>query len=154
MHITRKGRITLVLCVSVLAAMTLSLSLYDPFTTVERCNVVVPDANETLYFRTVTWGVTGGHWRVVLSRSRGLGKGRAYDTETEYMFDHPDGLLYRVNGNTLEIHSHFGGQKPGRLNSAVSVQIITHDDNPDWVTLRDNRKTMGLIDVDECARGG
>jgi hypothetical protein len=151
MQITRKGRIALIASVSALAALTLPALLIDPFTRVERCKVVIPDAHETLFFRTVSWGIAGGHWQVVLSPNRGLGKGRAYDTETEYMFDHPVGLLYRVNGKTLEIHSPFGVQEPRRFNSTVTVEIITYEDNPGWIRLQDNRKNIGLIDVDECA---
>lgn len=152
MQIKRRKLVAIIFGVFTLVALTvLWLWFFDPFISAKRCKVVIPEANETLYFRTVAWGVAGGHWHVVLSPNRGLGRARAYDVETEYLFDHPDGLLYRINGKILEIHSHFGGQKPKRFESMVKVQIITYDYNPDWLRLHDSHKDIGLTDVYECA---
>ena len=150
MPIIKRGLLLIVVCASALVATTaLALWFFDPFVSVRRCEGVIPDANETLYFRIVSWGVAGGHWQVVLSPNRG--RGRDHDMETEYMFDHPDGLLYRVDGKTLEIHSHSGGRKPERFGSMVTVRILNYDSNPDWLKLHDSRRDVGLTDVNECA---
>lgn len=138
--------------VGIVASLLLWLWLDDPTVSITRCAVVVPEVNETLYFRHVAWGSAGGHWQVVLSRSRGLWNGRDYDSETEYIFREPDGLLYKVNGKTLEIHAHwFEAPVPTKFGSRASVAVTTHDFNPDWLALVDMRVELGFEAVPECA---
>src|SRR5438552_11856496 len=140
------------LAIRLLASAALWMCFDDPSVSITRSSVSVLEANETLYFRTVTWGVAGGHWQVVLSRDRGLGKRATYDQDTEYVFHEPDGLLYRVSGKTVEIHAHwFKGRTPQRFNSNATVTIATHDYNPDWLALLDKRTEFGLLSVSDCA---
>ena len=139
--------------VGIVASLVLWLRLDDPTVSITRCAVVVPEVNETLYFRHVAWGIAGGHWQVVLSRSRGLWNGRGYDLETEYVFREPDGLLYKVKGKTLEIHAHwFDAPVPTKFGSRASVAVTTHDLNPDWLALVDKRVKLGFEAVPECAQ--
>lgn len=107
--------------------------------------------NETLYFRTASWGVSGNHWRVVLSTDRGLGKGIEFNKDTEYVFNEPDGLLYRIDGHTLEIHSHsYSDPEPLRFKSKAEIRIVNYNSNPDWQEVLRKHKELGLIEVEEC----
>ncbi len=130
----------------------LALWFFDPFINVDRCKVVIPETNETFYFRRVAWGLGSGHWQVVFSHDRGIGKRTAFDKDTEYLFYEPDGVLYRVVGKTLEIHLHwFEGPKPSKFLSKANIRIINYDYNPDWQELLTKYMQLGLTEVSDCA---
>jgi hypothetical protein len=141
----RRLRTIFTAVIIVVFCTTALLWIWDPGRSIYRCKVVIPETNEEIYFRTVTWGISGNHWQVVLSTKRGLGNRASYDKDREYLFYEPDGLLYRVNGKNLEIHVHnYHGSKPQHFPLKANIIIVNHDDNPEWQNILEKSGQLDL----------
>jgi hypothetical protein len=96
----------------------------------EKRQIYFPKKMTSLYLKSNNWGLTYDHKITVISTDSDL-EFKA-DSISEYIFHGFDGLIYKVQNDTLKIYTRQQPEIPPKFESEINVELIEIKNNTEW----------------------